>query len=380
MTITLTTKNTTQLSTRWLGLGKKIEGKTIDEILDESGLNWGVSKRPLLTCSETTPLHKNNPLPMNNQGTERNNNLIKNAWKLVDCLGEEEARASLKDIEDNPPFIPLLNQFAIVRNDTNQPLGVMGRAYTFLNNRDCLDIIKPLLDEGRLEVERAGSFNYGANVWVICRMPKSLTVGPSDVMDQFLRLSWSHDGTQKLSASFIAYLRRSNVQVNPKVPGSRVSIEIRHTLNAKQRIKIAKDLLAKGEQYFNCLENVLGELVNTPINGEEMDKYLDVIFPKKNASDVKPNKHGEIKLTSAISDHNKNRIKQIFVNQSNDISHTKYAAFISIADWCDNNKLVRVRGETVTRENKDEARLRGIWDKNGSAHKMKERAFAEICR
>jgi phage/plasmid-like protein (TIGR03299 family) len=388
--ITVTTTNH-QAAPRWLGRGQKVEAHTIEEVLTQGGLDWEVSKRPLATTA-SIPVYKDlgnskksiNPGLMNCQGTKRHDILLQATKNFLSNQDESNLKALKEafDLFNEPTIVPLTRDFAIVRNDNNKVLGVLGNGYTCLQNVDCLQVIETLMTTKEVTVERAGTFNDGANVWVIARIPHSIQIGP-DIMDQYIRISWSHDGTEKLSATFIAHLQRSNIQISPKIPNARVSVEIRHTLNAKTRIQIAEKLFSEGRKYFDQLEEVLTELVSTPMTEKAMEIYLMTLLPDNTDEDdnATPNKHGEIRKASSRNANSRNRILEIFGDSNPDISHTKYAGLMSVMEWCDNEKSVRVteknkEGKTDEEGLQEDSRLQSVW--RGSASKMKEKAFSMI--
>jgi phage/plasmid-like protein (TIGR03299 family) len=387
--VTVTTTNK-QMASRWLGRGRKVDAHTIKEVLEQGGLDWEVSKRPLATTA-SIPIYKDaangkksiNPGLLNCHGTKWHDILLQATKDHLFDPNEPKHLKALKeafDLFNEPTLVPLNRDFAIVRNDTSRVLGVLGSGYTCLQNTDCLQVLETLMTTKEVTVERAGTFNDGANVWVIARIPHSIQIGP-DVMDQYIRISWSHDGTEKLSATFIAHLQRSNIQISPKIPNARVSVEIRHTLNAKTRIQIAEKLFSEGRKYFDQLEDVLTELVSVPMTEKEMENYLAALLPDNNEQDETPNEHGEIRKASSRNANSKARIMEIFGDSDSDISHTKYAGFMSVMEWCDNEKSVRVTEKSKEGKSDDEglqedSRLQSVW--KGSASKMKEKAFSMI--
>lgn len=384
-TPTLTTHDGVTATRKWLGLGNKIEAKTVEEALTQGGLDFSVSKRPIATTSAIPKLDRGNPRLLDSNGTERIGHLRYHLARLLRHPSDPNISAEVEEIlkETEDAYIPHTEHFAIVRNDTNQPFGVLGRIYECLQNEECIQMLAPLLADGRITIERAGTFNDGANCWVIAKFPKSITIG-TDVLDQYMKVSWSHDGTEKLSATFIALLRRTNTQINPPVKGSHVSIEIRHTTNAPERIGMAKTLLDKGETYFEKLEEVLAELVSAPWTDREMEEYLEALIP--DGKNVVPDpKTGVVPQSRASMSRDK--VLEIFQDTDPDVGHTKYAAFGAVAQWCEHEKTVRVTGkdkagddEAKLKSMANEARLRSNWMKSGTARKMKNEAFSLIVK
>ena len=397
-TIKVTTSNCQVPKKKWFGLGKPIEAKTVDDVLEQGGIDWTVSKRPIATTVSPPNFDQNDkaqrfPIGLHPLGTKRNINLINAAFAVRDSPDPrrtfdhdemcpmEALKDALRDMTEEPPFIPMSRYYAVVRDDLNIPLGVLGAGYSCIPNRDSLSILEKLMEQGRLTVERVGTFNGGANVWVIAKLPQSITVGP-DVMDQYIKLSWSHDGTEKLSATFIAFMRKANIQLSPKIENVKVSIEIRHTKNAKLRISLAEKLLEQGGTYFSAMEDKLTELISSSMTSEQMETYLEALLPDP-PERTEINNHGDIiNKASKRNENNRSRILEIFAKSDTDVSHTKYSGLMSVAEWCDNEKAVRVTSkvkEVSSESDEDilrkETRLQGTWQKSGSSRKLNQAAF-----
>lgn len=62
---------------------------------------------------------------------------------------------------------------AIQRDDTKGVLGVVGKYYTPVQNRDAFKVFQPLLGEGLATIETAGALREGRDVWVAVRFDRS---------------------------------------------------------------------------------------------------------------------------------------------------------------------------------------------------------------
>ena len=373
-----------EASPRWLGLGSKIDAKSIEEVLSQGNLHWTVSKRPIAT--PRGELYRSDgikvPPPLSGNGMDIHTDIL----AAIDSILEHPETIETKTTQDGlrilrdaaqDCFITSKEHFAIVRDDTEAILGTAGKRYTCLTNEECLGVLGDLIETGKVEVERVGEFNHGANVWVVAKLPGSLEVGP-DILDQYIRIGWSHDGTEKLSANFIAYLRRGGVVLNPKLPGARISVGIRHTSNAKERVKIAAQLLTHGENYFAKMEEVFEDLINSAFNENEMEAYLGAVFPQP--KEAKRNSDGSERKDRGAQ--HRERVMEIFQDSDTAFAGTRWAAYTAVAQWADHERPTKIHGkdemtsaeEVETKEK--ETRLQGIW--TGNASTRKEAAFAAL--
>ena len=371
---------------RWHGQGKEINADTIDEILEQAGMNWTVSKRPIVTtCAIPEKTKEGNPELMSFDGTKNMGDFRCSVNELIKNPTNEEIRKEVVRLfdETNWEYIPHTNEFSIVRNDINVPFTTMGRIYECLSNRTCIEMLEPLLKEGKCIIERAGTFNDGANCWIVAKLPDRLEVAPGETVDQYIKLSWSHDGSEKLSATFICLVEKDNIQFSPKVSAADTSIEIRHTTNAQKRIEIATNLFQKGQTYFKQVEELLGSLVTSVWTEKDMEKYLEALLPE--STDNHPDAHGYVKESQKA--RKRNEIMSIFSDNNSSTGHTKYSAYTAVVQHCDHNKTIKIpkkkqenksEGELITLRN--ESHLMGIWLKSGSGRKMKDRALNLIIK
>ena len=166
MTHGLTDKDT-MFSVRempWHGLGAVLEDhpRSIDEALEKSGLGWGVRTAPVLI--ERRP-----------------------AW--TDDFGRQRP-AELERAEHHK---------ATLRSDTGELLGIVGRDYEPLDNREAFGFLDGLIGS-QLHFETAGSLWGGRRVWVLARLPEWVEVG-GDQTGTYVYVANAHDGTMAVTAA-----------------------------------------------------------------------------------------------------------------------------------------------------------------------------------
>jgi phage/plasmid-like protein (TIGR03299 family) len=83
--------------------------------------------------------------------------------------------------------------FAVVREDTQRALGIVGSRYTPLQNSDAFAFADALLPEGEGRYETAGSLNGGERVWMLAKVHEGEVV-PGDLTQDYLLLTNRHDG------------------------------------------------------------------------------------------------------------------------------------------------------------------------------------------
>ena len=87
---------------------------------------------------------------------------------------------------------------ANVRSDTHAVLGVVSERYRIFQNQDAFDFMDSLVNEKLAMFETAGALQGGRRVWLLARIPGEFRAGADDVIDPYVLLVNTHDGTGAL--------------------------------------------------------------------------------------------------------------------------------------------------------------------------------------
>ena len=88
------------------------------------------------------------------------------------------------------------------RTTDNQVLGIVGRDYTPLQNREAFSWFQPFLDTGMASLETAGSLKHGQKVWILAKVRDGQGSLNGDRVDHYILLSNAHDGSITVRVGF----------------------------------------------------------------------------------------------------------------------------------------------------------------------------------
>lgn len=220
----------------WHGLGNSVEG-TLDseQALVQSGLMWGVEKRPLVTEDGLQTDH-----------------------------------------------------FATVRMTDNKVLGVVGARYEILQNREAFDWTDQLLGEG-VRYETAGSLREGRRIWLLARLEESHFI-LGDEFIPYMVFSNSHDGTSAVNVAItpVRVVCQNTLSIALRETTRRWSA--RHTSslnNDNTKIREAQNTLKLTGQYMSELEREAYRLADKRISLEEYVERL-IPMPANSLPDSRP--------------------------------------------------------------------------------------------
>ncbi|WP_290900271.1 DUF932 domain-containing protein [Aquabacterium sp.] len=100
------------------------------------------------------------------------------------------------DIEDSPESLRSVNdQKVLFRSDTKAALSVVGSRYKVVQPQAVLEFYRDLVEISGFELETAGVLKGGRKFWALARTGKSTTIKGSDVVNGYILLASSCDGT-----------------------------------------------------------------------------------------------------------------------------------------------------------------------------------------
>lgn len=146
----------------WHGLGQYVDkAMTAAEAMELARMDWDVEKRPLFV--------------------------------------EEPDEADGDDVV----FSELENWAAATRTDTGDILSIVSDSYQIVQNRDCFGFFDSIIDREEAIYETAGVLGKGERIFLTAKLPSDIIVkGDVDVVNNYILLTNSHDGTSALQPVF----------------------------------------------------------------------------------------------------------------------------------------------------------------------------------
>lgn len=212
----------------WHSLGTSfVEAPPLDEAIIAAGLDWKVTTEPVYTAN-------NEPLPA----------------------------------------------LATRRSSDGKILGVVGPKYTPLQNDAAFDFFKPFIDSKEASIETAGSLRGGQRVFVLCKVNRqSMVVKGDDVVDKYLLLSNSHDGTLAVRVGFtgIRVVCANTLRLSHASSASKL-LRIRHTKNVKDALEKVQEVMNIADQEFEATAEQFRIMASKGVVQQDLEKYIKNVF------------------------------------------------------------------------------------------------------
>jgi len=225
----------------WHSLGTIIEHyPTSSEAIKHAGLDFMVEKRPLFTY-------------------------------------DNENYTADPDTELMIPEIAVPDYYATIRTDTKQVLGVVGRDYHVVQNVDAFSFFDSIVGgKDGILYETAGALGKGERIFITAKLPEFIKVGKSDLIEQYLFLTTSHDGFGSITASFTPIRVCCQNTLNAALKSQTGAVKIRDTANAHERLKQAHKLLGITNQLGAEMEQIFNHWSKLKITDKQVKKLVQM--------------------------------------------------------------------------------------------------------
>jgi phage/plasmid-like protein (TIGR03299 family) len=308
--------------TPWHRLGTQAQGlMTAEDALALAHLNWLVEKRPLYNRNDNGELEV-----------------------IPDTYG-----VFRKDELGN--YIPLTRGKAV------------GRVWTPFQNVESIDFLDELTQNQEAKIEVCGALGNGEQVWVLARLPESITINGLDVIDQYILIVNNHDGSGSLKV-FLTPIRvvcNNTLTMALNARGRTNGYNIRHTGSIYDRVEAVREALGMINDDFHNWGELANTLVTVKMTEDEMDSYfIDVLG-------LSFNKEGDLTTRSS---NILSSVKGLLANDTNTfngMAGTAWAAYNAVTEAIDHHFTRLANGE-VSKKRMESALF-------GTFSRTKQKAF-----
>ncbi len=240
------------------------------------------------------------------------------------------------------------DKYATYRTDNGSVFGIVGNHYTPVQNRDAFNFFDSIVGANEAIFETAGCLFDGRTIFITAKLPGHIKVANNDLIEQYLFLTSSHDGTGAVQAAFTPIRIVCNNTLNAALSQCSNKVSIRHTRSASDTLKEAHKIMGISNQLKNELQEVFQRMAKVQITDPEL---LDFI---KRA--MSPNREVMSKLDAQeeLSSRFKNTVDDVYAyamssetQQMNSTKGTVFGAYNAITGYFQNVKTYKTNEDKL---------------------------------
>lgn len=346
------------------GVGQPISTRDLDLALSLTGLDFSVTRHDIMLMGR-------------NHETREDGSPNHLRYEKTKIESIEPRRVNFSQ-ESEYTGLTLPDQVALVRDDTKHVLCTMGAGYTPLQNNECVSIIADVIEaDNDITIVRGGMIKNCERLFMAIRLPGKIQLGPTQI-EQSVIVNWSHTGKSALSIRFVPYVVNSKDGLS--LSGTS-DVAIRHTSGGPKRLEEARRILGRAKNYYAELEEQLSGLGNTPMNADELDEFLAILFPDPKNEENTGNPDDITNVQEVIRNPRKSRnagkrekIVEIFEDDS-DWGGTQLGAYFALCNFVDASNTVK---KSTKGHSEEDCRLDNVWF--GSGAKTKDKGYSQLLK
>lgn len=252
-----------------------------------------------------------------------------------------------------------VDYYAVRRMSDKKILGTVGARYTILQNKDAFKWFRPWLETKEAALHTAGSLFGGSRIWVMAKLNRDpMEIVPGDIVEKYLLLSHSHDGSLAVRAGFSGQrvVCWNTLSLAHKSDASKL-LRCKHGKNVLQNLENIRETMDLVNSEFEATAEQYRLLANKEVNQADVQKYVKQVFGFGDEKD------------EDISTRSKNMFEEVFelieAGKGNDlpgVRGTLWACYNGVTEYLSYNA-----------GRNQENRLNSLWF--GQNAKMNEQAL-----
>lgn len=166
---------------------------------------------------------------------------------------------------------------AVRRSDLLTKIGEVGPGFRPVQNADAFGWFSPLLDEGLVTLETAGSLWGGSRIWIMARLAADpVEVAAGDAIDPYLLMTHGHDGRLAIRVGLTPVRVVCNNTLTAALAGD--LIVIRHTRNVADMLGDAREAIRAEVHRFAASADAWRFLARATCDEADLERYVRAVF------------------------------------------------------------------------------------------------------
>ena len=167
---------------------------------------------------------------------------------------------------------------ALIRNDTQHVLGIVGKAYTPRQNPNAFAFMDTLCQQHEAKYEYVYMVDGGRQMIVQAKIDKNFNVRRGDEIATYITMMNSFDGSTPFKIFFTPIRLFCTNQLGSAMRNRAECISIRHTVNSEVKAEDAFRVLCTATQYFAQFKEKAKTLANKALDAAKAARFLKECF------------------------------------------------------------------------------------------------------
>jgi phage/plasmid-like protein (TIGR03299 family) len=221
---------------------------------------------------------------------------------------------------------------AVRRKTDGRILGVVGKNYHVLQNREAFQWFQPFLDAKEAALHTAGSLCEGSRVLVLAKMNRDpLVIAVGDEVEKFILLSHGHDGSLAVRVGFtpIRVVCANTLSLAHRADASKL-IRIRHSASVVENLANVRAVMSLANAEFEATADQYRLLARKSINQADLSRYVKKVL-KVEGDKISTRTMNMMQQITALCEFGRG-------NNLASVSGTYWTAYNGVNEWLSYNR------------------------------------------
>ena len=176
-------------------------------------------------------------------------------------------------------FMEVTDKKAVTRLDNGKVFGIFSNQYTPLQNRDAFTFFDSVVGAGEAIYHTAGTLAGGSRIWILAKLPGALKLSDTDVLERYILLANSHDGSLAVTMKPTTVRVVCNNTLSVALGGETNKLfRAVHPSSVMQRVNQARETLGLQEAYFANVMRGIERLADERMTQAAANEFLVELF------------------------------------------------------------------------------------------------------
>lgn len=238
--------------------------------------------------------------------------------------------------------------YATVRTDTDDVLGIVGASYHVVQNVEVFKFFDNAIEDGAALIDTVGALGKGEVIFAVAKIPEEVEITDGDPIEHYLVLTNSHDGSRAIQAFFTAIRVVCQNTLMAAMRGAKNVVSLKHTSGVEANLAMAHRLLDTSKNYWSHVREAYAWMARRQMKTADANKFLATMFPAKVTEKVTgKGKRQKVETVEEVVTRTQGRRETVlnlfegFQKGADKLGRTRWAMYNAFTQYIDHERMSR---------------------------------------
>lgn len=174
--------------------------------------------------------------------------------------------------------IEIPNRMSTINEVNKKVLGLVTDTYQVVQNDEAFLFFDSIVGEGKAIFETAGALGNGERIFISAKLPDYIKIDSKDVLEKYLFLTNSHDGSGAIIAAFTPIRIVCNNTLNAALKNCSNRVYFKHTKNVSENLSRAMQIMKMSNTMTEEFGQACVQMSKVKITDKQLLEYIAAVM------------------------------------------------------------------------------------------------------